>query len=252
MSDSTPRFPAGLDGVILHSHGCRLLGGFYRAPGETPRPTVVLLHGIPGVEKNLDLASALRDAGCNVLYFHYRGCWGSDGEYTITGQLADVRAATDWVLGQAGVDARRFALVGYSLGGYMALAAGAADERIRALVALCPLIDPATDCVTRADFDSFASLVNGATGAQLEAQWRALTPATQFARQLVGRNLMFITGGRDELFPPEHYRAAQSALQLQKWVRLPEGDHGLSLCRPAMMQAVVKWLTYDNGWAYLE
>ena len=66
-------FTAGLDGVVFYSHGSKLLGGFYRAAGETPRPTVILLHGVPGVEKNLDLAYALRDAGWNCLYFHY-GC----------------------------------------------------------------------------------------------------------------------------------------------------------------------------------
>jgi hypothetical protein len=39
---------ARVDGVILHSNGCKMLGGFYGAAGETPRPTVLLLHGIPG------------------------------------------------------------------------------------------------------------------------------------------------------------------------------------------------------------
>ena len=247
-----PRFPAGLDGVIFHSHGCKLLGGFYRAPGETPRPTVVLLHGIPGVEKNLDLASALREAGCNVLYFHYRGCWGSEGEYTITGQLADVRAATDWVLGQACVDGSRVGLVGYSLGGYMALAAVARDVRLSAVVALCPLIDPATDCLTRADFASFAAMVNGATGDDLERQWRALAPITQMAPQLRGRSLMLATGDRDELFPPAHYEPLERTLAISQRIRFAEGDHSLSLCRPAMIQSVGEWLTHGTGWVFME
>ncbi|MBF8286011.1 MAG: hypothetical protein HW378_4926 [Anaerolineales bacterium] len=69
--------PASLDGVILHSHGHRMLGSFFRPvangpskiPGVERRgcPTVLLLHGIPGVEKNYDLAYALRGAGWNVL-----------------------------------------------------------------------------------------------------------------------------------------------------------------------------------------
>ncbi|MBI3758796.1 MAG: alpha/beta hydrolase, partial [Deltaproteobacteria bacterium] len=51
---STLKFPPGLDGVTFTSHGHKLLGGFYRAGGDSPRPTVILIHGVPGVEKNLD------------------------------------------------------------------------------------------------------------------------------------------------------------------------------------------------------
>lgn len=256
MPPLTSRFPAGLDGVTFDSQGCKLLGGFYRAQGETPRPTVVLLHGIPGVEKNLDLASALRDAGFNVLYFHYRGCWGSEGTYSISGQVADVRSATEWVLRQPCVDGSRLALVGNSLGGYMALAAGATDTRfgarIRAIVALCPLIDPASDSLTRADFDEFATMLNGVTGAALETQWRALTPITQMAAQLRGRSLMLVTGDRDTLFPPAHYAPVNDALTLHNWVQFDEGDHALSLCRQPMIQSVVRWLTHGLGWVYME
>jgi predicted alpha/beta-fold hydrolase len=90
------KFKARLDGVVLSSHGCKLLGGFHGAEDETPRPTAILLHGVPGVEKNLDFAYALRDVGWNVLYFHYRGCWGSEGNYSFDGLLDDIRAATEW------------------------------------------------------------------------------------------------------------------------------------------------------------
>ena len=54
-------FNARIDGVLFSSKGYKLVGGFYGAAGETPRPTVILLHGVPGVEMNLDLAYALRD-----------------------------------------------------------------------------------------------------------------------------------------------------------------------------------------------
>ncbi|MER3467875.1 MAG: alpha/beta hydrolase, partial [Thermoflexus sp.] len=50
-----------LEGVVFESEGERLLGRFYRADGEGPHPTLVMAHGIAGVELNLDLADALRD-----------------------------------------------------------------------------------------------------------------------------------------------------------------------------------------------
>jgi pimeloyl-ACP methyl ester carboxylesterase/predicted GNAT superfamily acetyltransferase len=242
MPDASPRFPADLDGVTFYSDGCRLLGGFYRAEGDTPRPTVILLHGLPGVEKNLDLAHALRDAGFNCLYFHYRGCWGSEGHYSLTSLEDDVRAATEWALSQPSVDSTKLALVGNSLGGYLTLAAGAADRRFAALVALCPLIDPAADHLARKDFDDFAAMLNGITGAELEAQWRALTPLTQMANRLADRPILLLTGDRDTLFPLEHYPPLVEAVPGITWRRFAQGDHGFSLCRPAVVRAVVDWL----------
>ena len=50
-----------------------LAGMMLGANGQGPHPTIVLLHGFPGNEKNLDLAQSLRRAGYNVLFFHYRG-----------------------------------------------------------------------------------------------------------------------------------------------------------------------------------
>jgi pimeloyl-ACP methyl ester carboxylesterase len=42
-------------------------------------PTVLLLHGFPGTELNLDLARVFQRAGWNVLAIHYRGVWGAPG-----------------------------------------------------------------------------------------------------------------------------------------------------------------------------
>jgi uncharacterized protein len=74
------QFEAGLDGITFTSNSSRLLGGLCRAAGTTHRPTAVLLHGLPGIEKHLDIAYTLRDLGWNCLYFHFRGCWGSQGD----------------------------------------------------------------------------------------------------------------------------------------------------------------------------
>ena len=45
---------------------------------------MVILHGIPGIEKNHDLAHAFRDAGMSAVIFHYRGSWGSGGWAALT------------------------------------------------------------------------------------------------------------------------------------------------------------------------
>src|SRR4029077_382978 len=154
-------FAAGVDGVTFESSGVRLLGAFYRGAGQAPRPTAVLLHGLPGVEKHLDLAYRLRDRGWNCLCFHPRGSWGSGGRYAMDGLVDDTRAAVAWALAQPSVDPDRLALIGASLGGHTAILYGAADPRVRALVALCPVVDPRAFAFPRETAEDFAGMFSG-------------------------------------------------------------------------------------------
>jgi dipeptidyl aminopeptidase/acylaminoacyl peptidase len=236
------KFNARMDGVFFSSHGSKLLGGFYGAAGETPRPTVMLLHGVPGVEKNLDLAYALRDAGWNALYFHYRGCWGSEGAYSFDGLLEDVRAATEWVLKQPSVDGEELMLLGSSMGGYATLAAGATDSRFRALVALCPLISPADAPLSMEMATEFAGMLQGVTAAQLREQWDRLPPILSMIHKLHNRKILLITGDLDELFHPSHYQPFVNELPNVKWHRFSNGDHSFSLCRKELVETVLQWL----------
>ena len=235
-------FSAGLEAAVFYSHGCRLIGGFYRAAGDSPRPTVILCHGVPGVEKNLDLAYALRDAGWNALYFHYRGCWGSQGDYSFTGLVDDARAAIEWVLRQPGVDPARLALAGSSMGGYATLEAGAADPRFFSLVALSPLLDGTAAPMPRDLAIESEAMLRGISADELQRQWAALTPIASLANQLRGRRVLLVTGDRDELFPPAHYAPLVLLLPEMKRRHFAEGDHGFSLCRPQLVQTVVNWL----------
>jgi dipeptidyl aminopeptidase/acylaminoacyl peptidase len=236
------KFSARIDGAFFSSHGCKLLGGFYGAAGETPRPTVILLHGLPGVEKNLDLAYALRDAGWNALYFHYRGCWGSEGTYSLNGLLDDVKAATEWVLEQPSVDEGRLVLLGSSMGGYAALAAGTTDSRFRALVALCPLVNPADAPMSIEMATECAAMLQGVTAAQLREQWNRLPPILNMRDKLHDRNLLLITGDLDDLFPPNHYHVFVNELPYMKWHRFSNGDHSFSLCRKELVETILQWL----------
>jgi hypothetical protein len=120
-------FAAGVDGVTFESYGARLLGAFYRGAGQAPRPTAVLLHGVPGVEKHLVLAYGLRDRGWNCLCFHPCGSWGSGGTYSMDGLVDDTRAAVDWTLAQPSVDPDR--LAAFSSGGLGGIPGGQSANR---------------------------------------------------------------------------------------------------------------------------
>ena len=131
--------PAAMISLALPSHGADLLGVFYLAAGETPHPTAVLLHGFPGYEQNLDLAQSLRAHGWNVLALHYRGSWGVKGDFSFTHSAEDADTEINFVLDPANarkyhIDPRRVAVIGHSMGGFLAASAIAHNPHVAAAV----------------------------------------------------------------------------------------------------------------------
>jgi pimeloyl-ACP methyl ester carboxylesterase len=125
----------------LPSHGALLNAFVYIAAGAGPHPTVILLHGFPGNERNLDLAQAMRRVGWNVLYFDYRGSWGSPGDFSFTHCIEDTQSAIAYLRDAANAaklrsDPKSVVLVGHSMGGFMALQAGSQDPGIQLIVAI--------------------------------------------------------------------------------------------------------------------
>ncbi|WP_051275597.1 alpha/beta hydrolase family protein [Aestuariibacter salexigens] len=118
-----PKYSAEL---TINSNGSRLPAIFYGAEGKGPHPTILLLHGYPGNEKNLDIAQGMRDAGWNVLFFHYRGAWGAEGEFSFINAENDVSSATKFlqreeIISTYRVDPEHISYVGHSMGGHMAI-----------------------------------------------------------------------------------------------------------------------------------
>ncbi len=133
--------PAAMQSFQLPSHGSLLNAFVYIAAGATPHPTVILLHGFPGNERNLDLAQAIRRAGWNVLYLDYRGSWGSPGDFSFNHCIEDTESAIAYLRDPAHAaglrsDAQTIVLIGHSMGGFVALEVGALDPAIKAIVAI--------------------------------------------------------------------------------------------------------------------
>jgi dienelactone hydrolase len=133
--------PASMVEITVPSNGVRLLGALYTAAGAGPHPTAILYHGFPGYEQNLDLAQVLRRAGYNVLAVHYRGSWGVPGTFSFQHAIEDADAQVQWiqsppVVAQYHVDPTRIVAIGHSLGGYLALSAGARNPDVAAVIAI--------------------------------------------------------------------------------------------------------------------
>ncbi len=131
-------FPAAMQTVQVPSHDALLNGLVYIASGPGLHPVVILLHGFPGNERNLDLAQSIRRAGWDVLFFNYRGSWGSPGAFSFAHSLEDTAAAIAWLRDPAVAtrlrsDPAKIVLIGHSMGGFMAAYTGAHDPGVAAV-----------------------------------------------------------------------------------------------------------------------
>lgn len=134
-------YPPAMRMLRLNSEGSRLNGLIYLADGPGPHPVVLLLHGFPGNEKNLDLAQAMRRSGVNVVFFHYRGSWGSAGNFgfanaieDVANVLATVRDST-WAREHRS-DPNNVGIVGHSFGAFLGAKTVESDSRVACLAYL--------------------------------------------------------------------------------------------------------------------
>lgn len=134
-------YPGGQVELAIPSSGSNMYGLAYTADGKGPHPTVILLHGLPGNERSLDLAQSIRRGGYNVIYFNYRGAWGSKGTFGFQNSLDDVKAVLDYVTDSTNsstlrIDKDRLALFGHSMGAGFALIAGLKDPRVKSVIGI--------------------------------------------------------------------------------------------------------------------
>ena len=127
--------PAGMTVLHIPSHGVLINGLIYRPSGAGPHPTLVICQGLPGNEKNLDLAQAVRRAGWNAVTFNYRGSWGSPGVFRFAQNLEDADAVLAFLRDPAnaaklGIDTKRIVLGGHSMGGWVTVHTAAHDHAL--------------------------------------------------------------------------------------------------------------------------
>jgi alpha/beta superfamily hydrolase len=118
--------PAGMTELIIPSGNSLIAGFMYRANGSQKHPTMLLLHGFPGNERNLDIAQFVRSKGWNVLYFDYRGSWGSQGTFSFKNCVEDVVNVVRFCQkyqDSLKIDTSRIVLFGHSMGAWVCIKA---------------------------------------------------------------------------------------------------------------------------------
>jgi uncharacterized protein len=239
----------GITGITFDSDGHRLVGVAYLARGASPKPTALLLHGCPGLEQNLDVAVALRDRGWNAVVFHYRGCWGSTGRYDLRTIGRDVRAAVDHLRagGYPGVDPDRITVVGHSLGGWAAVLAAAADQRLRAVVACAAPAELGGIDIPAGELDREFTRFLATTPAEFASQRRELGARPgplDVVASISPRPLLVIHGSDDEWVRADQARLLYArAKEPRRYAEIDGANHAFAWHRAALREEICGWLT---------
>jgi pimeloyl-ACP methyl ester carboxylesterase len=254
--------PARLEALQIMSHGAAMNAVFYMAAGAGPHPTVLLLHGLPGNEQNLDLAQAIRRAGWSTLTLHYRGSWGSAGRYSLVHCIEDSRAAVAFlrdpkVIQQYGLEPGRIVVMGHSLGGFLAAKLGAEDPLLSGIGLIAawdvghdgPIMAKLPKAKLDEAFSDLPGRVVGATPQSLAAEAAAHAKdwtLDAFAPGLAQRRVLIVTAhddgresGQKLASLLEGRGAAVTAVDI-------DTDHPFSDSRIALETAAIRWLATLN------
>ncbi|MGE5820661.1 MAG: alpha/beta hydrolase family protein [Deltaproteobacteria bacterium] len=134
--------------VSLHGSGVTLGGILFRPAGTSkPLPAIIVIHGwaqpgVIGASRVEGTARRLAEQGYVALALSMRG-WPPSSGWDDCGrrQPDDIAKAADWLATLPGVNADSIGVLGFSLGGQVALLSGARSSRIKAIVAYFPITD---------------------------------------------------------------------------------------------------------------
>jgi len=228
------------------------------APGgvSSAIPLVVMLHGHGGTKDEAggftQIAERLANAGVASVRMDFAGCGDSTESFRnnrISTMLADARAARDHALNTLPIDTTRMALVGFSMGGRLAITLAEEDPRFHTLALWAPSADAGTDGL--ADFFGGSEALaaaeasadkNGFTdfttpwGQQQElgAGWfedMAASEPTALIEEYKG-SVFVLYGDKDTVVRPAEAEmvVTEAAHSYSAWSYVVEGaDHGLGL-----------------------
>jgi dipeptidyl aminopeptidase/acylaminoacyl peptidase len=209
------------------------LGGILFRPDSASKPpgAIIVLHGwarpgVPGAPRVEGWARRLSEQGYVALALSLRG-WPPSGGWDDCGmqQPDDVVKAADWLAALPGVDADSIGVLGFSLGGQVALLSGTRSSRIKAIVAYFPI----TDIQLWGETTSNAGIRNFYV--PLVCRPGYANSPVHVAEQ-IHVPVLLIHGDRDTEVPTEQSLRMRDALQkANRYVELlviGEADHGFT------------------------
>jgi len=250
--------PAKMTVIHIPTHGVLINGVVYQPTGAGPHPTIVICHGLPGNEKNLDLAQALRRAGWNAVTFNYRGSWGSPGNFRFEQTLEDANAVLAFLRANAatlGIDTRRIVLAGHSMGGWVVAHTAAQDHGDKVPGVIGAILISAADMgrsgmrppdrLLKSMADDMESL-NGVTAESMAAEVRDNAQAFRMENAAAGlAQIPLLALTADDGLAPDSTALVNAIAAKgghQTTVKHFATDHSFSDHRIALESEIINWL----------
>jgi pimeloyl-ACP methyl ester carboxylesterase len=244
-NQSLPPRPANCADRVFETDGVRLQGWHCRA-AETPRGTVIYLHGTADNRGSaVGVIRRFTAAGLDVVAYDSRAHGVSGGEFCTYGyfEKTDLRRVID------GLPPHPVVLFGASLGAAVALQAAAGDARVAAVIAVEVFSDLRTIARERAPRVLTRSAIQKAFDvAEARAQFRVDSVSPVQAARSIRVPVLLVHGAEDRDTPPEHSRRVLAELAGPKrLILVPGAGHNQSLGGNLVWPEIDRWI--DDGLA---
>jgi alpha-beta hydrolase superfamily lysophospholipase len=209
-----------------------------RAESAPPAPGVVVVHGADSRKENhADFARLATANGWAALTFDLPGHGESEREFS-GAAVDDVISMVDLLAVQPGVDERRVAVRGSSLGGFLAITAAAASSEIAGVIAICPAgEDDLARGVRQRRYEMRAG-----DPVDLEA-WLTTQDLQDSVERIAGRPLILLHAEGDTQIPSDQSADLyEHAGEPRKLVITPGGAHTTVQHDPELQGMALLWL----------
>lgn len=209
-----------------------------------PWPAIVIVHGAGSAkESHADFGRLCAASGWVALTYDQRG-HGEGEDVMSPAALDDVGRMAAFLADRDGVDRDRVCVRGSSLGGFLAIAAAAAEPGIAGAIAICPASE---DGLRRGLRDG--GLEMRADVEALDA-WLAGHDLREDAAAIAPKPLILLHAKGDERVPytwSEELHARASATGVSRLLLLPGGHHRSVQHDPELQATALRWLTKALG-----
>ncbi|KAG9298761.1 hypothetical protein G9A89_012829 [Geosiphon pyriformis] len=221
------------DNVKIRAYVCR------QVPEANARisPTLLLFHANAGnMGHRLPQAKKFYTKHkCNVVLLSYRGYGLSEGKANEKGMRIDAQTILHHIRNDKFLKDTKIVVYGQSVGGAVAIDLVARNE------------NQISGLIVENTFLSLPKLIP-----HIFPQLRYFTflchqiwPSEKSIKQIVNTPILFLTGARDELVPPEHMRKLYELSEtraVKEWKEFPSGTHNDTIIQPGYFEAIGEFL----------
>lgn len=259
--------------ITFNSEGSKIHGIFYPANINKLAPTLILLHGSPGNDKEpLGLGTKMMQEGINALAFNYRGTWASEGFFSPKNSLQDVNSAAAFLLSpntinEFSIDTTNLFIAGYSYGGNIALMGSLNNPSLKKVISIggADLSEIARLIKNDESFRKYfentieerrlnSEMVRSQSGKAMAEELLSAMDEFDFvkrAKELAQKDILLIGGWLDKQSTLEGhilplYRALQENKAENIEIEMFNDNHSFKNVREALAKKIISWIKKET------